>query len=773
MKRQSVYIFALVATVIMAAVACSGYGSKIEELQHRIDHLREECNTLGDNAKALDELVGALQQGSQLVSFAPISAYGEVTGYKVTFKDAGEITLYNQTTDVSIAEYDGHYYWTAGGFWLRDASGNKIEVGVQNAVIPEFKVEEGIIRYSVDSGTTWRKLPESPVCFITKVVEDARGVAFTFGGGATIFIPKYEALTVSLEGDNLKVSAGDIIRVGYTIDGIKPESKEIRLEILCGDGWSYQIIPANGTSGQIEITAPNPISDIPVVLLVSDAEGRAVAVQMRFDIDISGNTDPPVPPDEPVNEPILVPVKTVITMPIEGGQAEAGLITNAEYEVTTDASWLHWIGTKAIRTDNLLFNVDPNDDIARTATATISSGNYSTSILFRQEGVIYYIHLSERRLDIDVDGGSAAFSVSTNAPYSCVSSADWLTIEKTASTPRDEYMVTASENVTYETREATITIISEKLGRRTLEVVQRGKYADPVPHTCIPVCHIMPCCRTNNTGTKFLVGGYWTAAHDYQQIDDVRSILQHIKDAGINVISIDFTNASQWDDFGQSALHNGDGGEFWYKFGPMLDNIVQVCAEKDMKYVLFLGNTLAPTTTLEYWNFIAGVVLERWASDPHYLHYGFGDDRPVLIMFVPGSNFARQLRNAPLSQKNNLQQFHIGTCQVNSPITPTTTDGWGYRNYSSSSDGKVRFACPNSGVPPQDWARVDAEEWKRRVTWVLGATEYAVIGSYDDTCDAIFWGIADVSRSITDYHRNMSTASDPYIYYNIVRDSLK
>lgn len=755
LKKVLAYLFATIAVLLIPAVACTDYSPRINELQQRLDRLDIECNTLSDNAQHVADLIAALQQNDELVSFEPIAEDGMVVGYKATFKDAGEITLYNQTTNISVAEYQGKYYWTSGGFSLTDAAGNKIEIGNQEAVID------------------WQHLPGGAIPLIVSVEEDAARVIFTFSGGTTLVVPKYQALSVALEGDDVKVSSGDVFSVLYTITGIAPESEEIRLELLCDDGWTYRIIPSNGTSGRIEITAPDYLTETPVIFMVSDAKGRAVAVQMRLEIDTSENPDPPTPPDPPVSELILVPVTMVINVTNEGGQIEAGLITNADYTVTTDVPWLHWLGTKAVRTDNLIFNVDPNVDAARTATATISSGNYSTAITFRQEGVHYYMHLSDKRFDMSPSAGSAVLYITSNANHTCTCSDDWITIEQTASGSEATYTITVSENATYESRTASVVISSDRLGTRTVEICQRGRYVPSVPHTCTPVCHIMPCCRTNNAGTRFLVNGSWNAAHDYQNINEVRGILQNIKDAGINVISIDFTNASQWDDFGQSALHSGDGGEFWYKFGPMLNNIVQVCAEKDMKYFLFIGGTLSATTSLDYWNFIAGVILERWASDPNYLKYGYGDDRPMLVMFMPGTRLASQLRTAPVSQKNNLQQFHIGTCQVNSPITPTTTDGWGYRNYSGSSDGKVRFACPNSGVPPQDWARVDAAEWQSRVAWALGATEYAVLGSYDDTCDAIFWGIADVRLSLSSYHRNVTTENDPYIYYNIVHDSLR
>ncbi len=101
----------------------------------------------------------------------------------------------------------------------------------------------------------------------------------------------------------------------------------------------------------------------------------------------------------------------------------------------------------------------------------------------------------------------------------------------------------------------------------------------------------------------------------------------------------------------------------------------------------------------------------------------------------------------------------------------TATDGWGYRNRSSSSDNKVRFVCPNEGVAPTQWKRSTLQEWEEKVVWAGEATEYCIFGSYDDTCDAIFWGIADTRESRNAYKRYPGDES-PDAYYNVVKDYL-
>ena len=56
--------------------------------------------------------------------------------------------------------------------------------------------------------------------------------------------------------------------------------------------------------------------------------------------------------------------------------------------------------------------------------------------------------------------------------------------------------------------------------------------------------------------------------------------------------------------------------------------------------------------------------------------------------------------------------------------------------------------------------------------WAREATEYCIFGSYDDTCDAIFWGIADTRESRNAYKRYPGDES-PDAYYNVVKDYLR
>lgn len=281
-----------------------------------------------------------------------------------------------------------------------------------------------------------------------------------------------------------------------------------------------------------------------------------------------------------------------------------------------------------------------------------------------------------------------------------------------------------------------------------------------------PCAHILVCCRSSNRGTEFLVNDQWMRMHSYQDISQVRDILQKIKDAGIKTVIIDMTNASQWT-------------RLWDEFEPMLNNIEKVCVEKDMQFFMFIGAVLGEDMKQEnkitedafvFWNRMAEKIWNTWAQKPVYRKYGFGDDRPMLLVFQPSQSYWKKYDQAPASEKNYLSKFRIGTTQVNSPIVPGASDGWGYRNFSQNDSGTVRFVSPNGGVPPQDWFRIDKAEWEKRVRWAAEAEQYSVYGSYDDTCDGIFWGIADTAKSLRPDHKY--PGNQPYLYYDVLKKVL-
>ena len=297
-------------------------------------------------------------------------------------------------------------------------------------------------------------------------------------------------------------------------------------------------------------------------------------------------------------------------------------------------------------------------------------------------------------------------------------------------------------------------------------------------NSAIPVTGLLICCRGGgeyDRGT-FLINGQWNAGHDYRDINQVRSILTHIQNAGINIVCIDMSNPSQWT-------------RLWDTFSPMCENIRTVCNEKNMEYFILIGAIVSDAVRnepgmpawiktvghLEFWNMQAKYIWENWATDSHYRTYGFDDNRKIINMFYPGELVFGSNGNGglwagtPAEQKSYLSKFYRGTHEYNQDFFDTPTDGWGYRDVQKNSDGKIRFVSPTSGLVPSSAVHISAEKWAERIDWAAQAEHYSIYGSYDDNNDNIHWGINDTKNAAGMYKY---LVDDPYYYYNVLKNKL-
>ena len=286
----------------------------------------------------------------------------------------------------------------------------------------------------------------------------------------------------------------------------------------------------------------------------------------------------------------------------------------------------------------------------------------------------------------------------------------------------------------------------------------------------VPVTGLLLCCRGTDRG-PFLVNGEWNPSHDYSDIDQVRSILSHIREAGINIVCIDMTNPSQWT-------------HLWEIYEPMVGNVRKACAEMDMEYFIMIGAVVSDAVRagkrmpdyikdighLEFWNQQAKYIWENWAGEEQYRTYGFGDDRKIINMFYPGIWVETLWNEAPDEHKTYLSKFYRGTHEYNQDFEDTPSDGWGYRDKQQSSDGKIRFVCPTEGLHPSTSTHISAEEWAERIDWAAEAAHYSIYGSYDDNNDNIHWGITNTANNSAPQMRY--PGNDPYYYYNVLKKKL-
>lgn len=232
----------LALSLLLFVTSCSdkfgddlrGLGNRVEVLENNTDKLK----TFNKDIETLQAIVLIIQKNGYISSltdngdgsFTIIMTYVDDDGNK---KDKGPIILRagadgadgadgaEATLIVSVKQdpYDGEWYWTLNGDWLRDAYGNRVRAGGrdgkdgkdgkdgadgQDGVVPQVRINsDGMWEYSPDGGTTWISTGQPangkdgkdgkdgrPDIFQSiKLSEDGKSIIITLTDGRTFELP--------------------------------------------------------------------------------------------------------------------------------------------------------------------------------------------------------------------------------------------------------------------------------------------------------------------------------------------------------------------------------------------------------------------------------------------------------------------------------------------------------------------------------------------------------------------------------------------------------
>lgn len=380
---------------------CSDYDDRplqerVDGLESRIEQLEELCKQMNTNIASLQALVETLRNNDTIVSVIPVTKDGKEIGYTITFTKSPAITIYHgedgidgedgATPTIGVALFEGVYYWTVNGLWLTGPDGEKIraeaEDGIggsgKDGITPQLKIENDYWWVSTDEGATWTQLGkatgedgkdgEDGDSFFQSVTQDDAKVTFTLADGTVIEIPKAQRLTITLTTDECALTDGTPAEVGYTITGATAETK---VEVLSEGVVKAKVIPASATEGVISIrTDESEAIDEYTKVLVFAADGlRSAIAAITFDCGV-------------------LRVTTAYDADAAGGSLTVPVETNLDYEVSIEEAarpWLSKVDTRAIRTDNLVFEVAPNTGAARSGLITLTAGAIVEKICIAQK----------------------------------------------------------------------------------------------------------------------------------------------------------------------------------------------------------------------------------------------------------------------------------------------------------------------------------------------------------------------------------------------------
>lgn len=386
MKKALLVILVVFAGLVSCKYDDSEIWNKVKENEARIAALEEQCRGFNQDLKTLNAIVNALQGNDYVTSVVEVMKDGNVVGYSISFSKSETVTIYNgkdgRTPVIGIRKHtDGKYYWTVDGEWIYDGSGtgNRISAG---GTAPELKIEDGWWYVSYDGRKTWTKLSkatgEDGDSFFSSVTDNGDTVTIVLKDGTSFNLSKTSAELGVRFSDygGIGINEGETKTIGYTIlNG----SENTVVKVFTQNGWTAKVQRISASEGNIVVTAPVPLDDGEVVVLVYDGDSRTVIRCLDF---VFGEVSVP---------------KETYSVPRHEGNFVVSLDANIDFDVNVPSeasSWLKYSGisTRSMKREELVFHCGRNDgESSRVAVVGVENkaAGISEKIVITQEGIVH------------------------------------------------------------------------------------------------------------------------------------------------------------------------------------------------------------------------------------------------------------------------------------------------------------------------------------------------------------------------------------------------
>ncbi len=376
----------------------SALRNDIDSLKDRVTKLENICKDINSDIASLNEVVAALRNGTTIESVTEIE-----NGYTIKFTNGESITIHNgekgdtgapgadgengadgedgNTPVIGVKQDNGVYYWTVDGEWLTDENGNKIKAEGQDgaaagdATVPQLKAEEGFWWISLDNGANWEKLcpvaDAEPVndCIFSDVIDGDDNVTFVLADGSEIVIAKAAALKITFETASCGLMANTVAEVGYTVTGARGA---IQIEVISSSEVKAKVADATAAEGLLQLVCKDveAIDEYSKVLMFVADEARTAMAALTFE------------------KGAIKVVEESVAVAADATEAVVSIENNlTDYEIEIEEAAREWVslaGTRAMRTDKVVFTLVPNTGAARSATIKFTAGDQTLTAVISQ-----------------------------------------------------------------------------------------------------------------------------------------------------------------------------------------------------------------------------------------------------------------------------------------------------------------------------------------------------------------------------------------------------
>ena len=143
--------------------------------------------------------------------------------------------------------------------------------------------------------------------------------------------------SIVFDDSEVGILAGGTTSVGYTITGATDKTT---VKALGQNGWSAKVTPEGTDKGKITVTAPSPLTEDEIIVLVYDGEYRTIMSSINF---VTG---------------VVTPSQTAVELEAEAGTVDITVTSNLIYKVSIPdeaKEWLSVVETKATKTETITF----------------------------------------------------------------------------------------------------------------------------------------------------------------------------------------------------------------------------------------------------------------------------------------------------------------------------------------------------------------------------------------------------------------------------------
>ena len=185
--------------------------------------------------------------------------------------------------------------------------------------------------------------------------------------------------SIVFDDSEVGILAGGTTSVDYTITGATDKTT---VKALGQNGWSAKVTPEGTDKGKITVTAPNPLTEDEIIVLVYDGEYRTIMSSINF---VTG---------------VVTPSQTAVELEAEAGTVDISVTSNLDYTVSIpeDAKgWLSVVETKATKTETITFAYTECVGGIRKATVSFVDDGQNTisSMTFIQQGSAVEVTITE------------------------------------------------------------------------------------------------------------------------------------------------------------------------------------------------------------------------------------------------------------------------------------------------------------------------------------------------------------------------------------------